>query len=160
MQSTPRWGRIMTKHIQWHHHDTCQVYPVLLGVLGFHGTFWSYSVLGVTMAVYGAITIPDNRSDIRLISYRNIPVSEREALSNVIGFIYLLMIHYSRGLSLVKIEDNILGHSRTRIPEQSRLWSVSTTLIYYFVTLYVKVKLICIRIWNGRNDISIMRHIQ
>ena len=106
------------------------------------------------MAVYGAITIPDNRSDLRLISYRNIPVCKREALSNVIGFIYLLMIHYSRGLSLVKIEDNILGHSRTRIPEQSRLWSVSTTLIYYFVTLYVKVKLICIRIWNGRNDIS------
>ena len=42
---------------------TCQVYPVLLGVLGFHGTFWSYSVLGVVMAVYGAVTIPDNRSD-------------------------------------------------------------------------------------------------
>ena len=52
---SPAVGAVVTR--------TCQVYPVRLGVLGVHGTFWSYSVLGVVMAVYGAVTIPDNRSD-------------------------------------------------------------------------------------------------
>ena len=40
-----------------------QVYPGLLGLLGFHGTFWLYSGLGLVMAVHGARVIPDNRSD-------------------------------------------------------------------------------------------------
>ena len=40
-----------------------QVYPGLLGLLGFHGTFWLYSGLGLVMAVHGARVIPDNRSE-------------------------------------------------------------------------------------------------
>ena len=39
------------------------MYPGLLGLLGFHGTFWLYSGLGLVMAVHGARVIPDNRSE-------------------------------------------------------------------------------------------------
>ena len=33
----------------------------MLGLLGFHGTFWLYSGVGLVMAGYGWWTIPDNR---------------------------------------------------------------------------------------------------
>ena len=38
-----------------------KVYPNLLSLLGFHGTFWVYSMVGLGMAVYGWWVIPDNR---------------------------------------------------------------------------------------------------
>jgi len=38
-----------------------KVYPNLLNLLGFHGTFWVYSGVGFGMAVYGWWVIPDNR---------------------------------------------------------------------------------------------------
>ena len=39
----------------------CQVYPALVSLLGFHGTFWVYSGVGAAMALYGWLVIPDNR---------------------------------------------------------------------------------------------------
>ena len=38
-----------------------KVFPNLLRGLGFHGTFWVYSGVGLGMAVYGWWVIPDNR---------------------------------------------------------------------------------------------------
>jgi len=38
-----------------------KVFPSLLSLLGFHGTFWLYSSVGFVMAGYGWATIPDNR---------------------------------------------------------------------------------------------------
>merc|ERR1712083_1196366 len=38
-----------------------KVFPSLLSLLGFHGTFWLYSSVGLVMAGYGWATIPDNR---------------------------------------------------------------------------------------------------
>ena len=58
---------IYTVCVRTHVGCTCiyvlQVYPGLLGLLGFHGTFWLYSGLGLVMAVHGARVIPDNRSE-------------------------------------------------------------------------------------------------
>ena len=40
-----------------------KLYPWFVHVLGFHGTFWMYSLVMLLEVVYAAISIPENRGE-------------------------------------------------------------------------------------------------